>query len=128
MQEEQLASQEKQVQMQMQFKADESEKDRQKDITVAEIRSAGYGAQSDINQNQQSDYLDAMAKIQDQQRYRDEMNLKRESHLTNKLQQDEKLDVEREKLSVQKEIATKQLEIAKENKNKYDSKSKKDKK
>jgi hypothetical protein len=44
------------------------------------------------------------------------------------LQQDEKLDVEREKLSVQKEIATKQLEIAKENKNKYDSKSKKDKK
>jgi hypothetical protein len=107
MQEEQLASQEKQVQMQMQFKADESEKDRQKDITVAEIRSAGYGAQSDINQNQQSDYLDAMAKIQDQQRYRDEMNLKRESHLTNKLQQDEKLDVEREKLSVQKEIAIK---------------------
>jgi len=123
MQQEQLASQEKQIQMQMQFKADESEKDREKDITVAEIRSAGYGAQVDINQNQQSDYLDALAKIQDQQRYRDEMNLKRETHLTDKLQSDRKLEVEREKLSVQKEVANKQLEIAKENKNKYDKKS-----
>jgi hypothetical protein len=121
MQQEQLASQEKQLQMQMQFKADEAEKDRQTDLTVAEIRAAGYGATSDINQNQQSDYLDAMAKIQDQQRYQDEMNLKRESHLSNREQAQEKINVERERLSAQKQIADKQLQIAKENKNKYDT-------
>ena len=120
MQQEQLASQEKQIQMQMQFKADEAQKDRQTDITVAEIRSAGFGASSDINQNQQSDYLDAMAKIQDQQRYQDEMNLKRETHMVEKQQSDEKINVEREKIQTQKQIADKQLQIAKENKNKYD--------
>lgn len=120
LQQEQAASQEKQLQMQLQFKADESEKDRQTDITVAQIRAAGYGAQSDINQNQQSDYLDAMAKIEDQQRYRDEMNLKRETHLVEKQQSEEKINVEREKLQTQKQIADKQLQIAKENKNKYD--------
>ena len=128
MQQEQLAAQEKQIQMQLQFKADESEKDREKDITVAEIRAAGYGAGSDIDENQQSDYIDALAKIQSEQRYRDEMNLKRESHLTDKLQSDQKLEVEKQKLSVQKEVANKQLEIAKENKNKYDTKSKSKKK
>jgi len=120
MQQEQLASQEKQLQMAQQFKAEESQKDRETNITVAEIRSAGYGAGVDINQNQQSDYLDAMAKIQDQQRYQDEMNLKRETHMVEKQQSDEKINVEREKIQTQKQIADKQLQIAKENKNKYD--------
>ena len=120
MQQEQLQSQEKQLQMQMQFKSDESQKDRDTNITVAEIRAAGYGAQVDINQNQQSDYLDAMVKIQDEQRYQDEINLKRETHLVEKQQTDDKLDVERQKLQTQKDIANKQLQIAKENKNKYD--------
>jgi len=120
MQQEQLQSQEKQLQMQMQFKSDESQKDRDTNITVAEIRAAGYGAGVDINQNQQSDYVDALAKIQDDQRYQDEMNLKRETHLVEKQQSDDKLDVERQKIQTQKDIANKQLQIAKENKNKYD--------
>ena len=34
---------------------EKNDKERRKDITVAEIRSAGYGAGSDIDQNQQSD-------------------------------------------------------------------------
>jgi len=120
MQQEQLQSQEKQLQMQMQFKSDESQKDRDTNIIVAEIRAAGYGAGVDINQNQQSDYVDALAKIQDDQRYQDEMNLKRETHLVEKQQSDDKLDVERQKIQTQKDIANKQLQIAKENKNKYD--------
>jgi hypothetical protein len=120
MQQEQLQSQEKQLQMQMQFKSDESQKDRDTNITVAEIRAAGYGAGVDINQNQQSDYVDALAKIQDDQRYQDEMNLKRETHLVEKQESDAKLDVERQKIQTQKDIANKQLQIAKENKNKYD--------
>jgi hypothetical protein len=122
MQQEQLQSMEKQKQMDLQFKAEQADLDRQKDITVAEIRSAGYGAQVDINKNEQSDYLDAMERIQDEQRYNDQMNLKREVELTKKDQTVQKLNVEREKLQTQKEIADKQLQIARENKNKYDSK------
>jgi hypothetical protein len=123
LQEEQLASQEKQIQMQMQFKAEEADKDRQNQITVAEIRAAGFGAQSDINQNLQSDYIDAMDKMREDQRYQDQMNLKREEHMYKRDESQQKLTVEREKLQAQKEIADKQLQIAKENKNKYDKKS-----
>jgi hypothetical protein len=123
-----MASMEKQKQMDLQFKAEQADLDRQKDITVAEIRAAGYGAQVDINENKQSDYLDAMSKIQDQQQYYDQMNLKRESELTKKEQGEQKLDIERQRLQTQREIADKQLQIAKENKNKYDSKSSSNKK
>jgi len=123
MQEQQLQSQEKQIQMAQQFKAEEADKDRQTRLMEAQIRASGYGAASDINQNQQSDYLDAMAKIQNQQQYQDQMNLKREKHMTDAMQNDQKLDIERQRLQTQKDIANKQLEIARENKNKYDSKT-----
>lgn len=123
MQEQQLQSQEKQIQMAQQFKAEEADKDRQTRLMEAQIRASGYGAASDINQNQQSDYLDAMAKLQNQQQYQDQMNLKREKHMTDAMQNDQKLDIERQRLQTQKDIANKQLEIARENKNKYDSKT-----
>jgi len=120
MQQEQIKAQEQQLKEAQQFKADEAAKDRQARIIEAQIRSAGYGAQVDINQNQQSDYLDALDKIKEDQRYQDEMNLMREMHYVEKQQTDAKLNVEREKLQAQQNIANKQLEIAKENKNKYD--------
>jgi hypothetical protein len=120
MQQEQLQAQDQQLKEAQQFKAEEAEKDRQARILEAKIRAAGYGAQSDINANQQSDYLDVLDKLNQDQRYQDEMNLKREMHYVEKQQTDEKLNVEREKIQAQQSIANKQLEIAKENKNKYD--------
>ena len=125
LQDEQIASQERQRQMDIQAKADEAEKNRQRDITVAEIRAAGMGSMVDINQNQQSDYVDAMANIQKEQNYQDTMNIKREELLTNRSQNTEKNAIEREKLQAKQDIANKQLQIARENKNKYDVKSKK---
>ena len=123
MQQEAQAAAEKQLQMAQQFKAEESAKDRQARITEAEIKAAGYGSASDINLNQQSDYQDAMEGIRKEQQYQDQMNLKREQHLTNKEQGDAQINVERQKLQTQREIADKQLQIAKENKNKYDVKN-----
>jgi hypothetical protein len=123
MQQEQIQAQEQQMQQAQQFKADEAEKDRQARLMEAQIRAAGYGAQVDINQNQQSDYIDVMDQLRQDQRSQDEMNLKREIHYVEKQQTDEKLNVEREKLQAQQSIANKQLEIAKENKNKYDRSS-----
>ena len=47
--------------------------------------------------------------------------------MTNSMTQ-KKLEVERDRLATQREVANTQLEIARENKNKYDVKSKSDNK
>jgi len=127
MQEEMLASQERQKQMDIQFKAEQADLDRQNNITLAEIRSAGYGAMMDIDKNQVSDYQDVLANIQKQQSYQDTMSFKREQEVNKNATNSQKLDIERQKLQTQKEIADKQLQIAKENKNKYDVGAKKKK-
>jgi hypothetical protein len=121
MQQEMIQSQEKQRQMDLDFRTGQADLDRQTQITVAEIRAAGYGAGVDINENKVSDYQDALETIRGDQRYQDQMNLKHESEMNKKMQIDQKLNIDREKLQTQKQIADKQLQIAKENKNKYDS-------
>ena len=122
MQQEMIESQERQKQMDLQFRAEQADLDRQTQLTVAEIRSAGYGAGVDINQNQMSDYQDAMANIQKQDNYQDTMNFKREQEINKNGVNQQKMNIDREKIQAQKEIADKQLQIARENKNKYDVK------
>lgn len=122
MQQELLASQERQKQMDQQFEADENALDRQARLMEAQVKAAGYGSMVDINKNEQSDYLDALDRLEKQQNFQDQMNLKREEHLSDREIGERKLNIEHEKLQTQKEIANKQLEIAKENKNKYDKK------
>ena len=128
MQQQMIESQEKQKAMDLQFRSEQADMDRQTQLTVAEIRAAGYGASVDINQNQVSDYQDALEGIRQEQRYQDQMNLKRESEMTKKEQGNQKLQIERESLQARKEIADKQLQVAKENKNKYDVSKSSDKK
>jgi len=127
MQQQMIEAQDRQKQAEMEFKAEQADLDRQANITIAEIKGAGYGAQADINQNQKSDYQDALEGIRSEQRYQDQMNLKRETELTKKDFNSQKLNLDREKLLTQKQIADKQLEIARENKNKYDVGAKKKK-
>ena len=126
MQQEMLASQEKQKQMDLQFKAEEAEKNRQKDILVAEIRASGYGAMMDVNKNQQSDFDENMKDIRQSEQYREQMNFKREQEVNKTAMTGQKMSIEREKIQTQKEIADKQLQIARENKNKYDAPKKSD--
>ena len=122
LQQQQQAAQQQEM-MRQQFEASEKDKDRQARILEAEIRAAGMGAGADINQNQMSDYQDALAKIQQQQNYTDATNLKREQEVNKTRFNEQKLDIERQKLQTQQDIANKQLEIARVNKNKYDVKS-----
>jgi hypothetical protein len=121
MQQEMLAAQEKAKQMEIQAAADRDDKMIQKDITVAEIRSAGYGASVDLNQNQVGDYQDAMKDIRQQGQYQEQMNFKREQEINKDRTAQEKMNIDREKLRSQESIAQKQLEIARTNKNKYDA-------
>jgi hypothetical protein len=128
MQEQQLQSQAEQEKLKLDHDAMEAEKNRQRDILVAEIRAAGYGAVVDVNQNQQSDYADAMKEIRQSQQYQDQTQIERMKESNRNVLQQDKNTIEREKIQAQKEIADKQLQIARENKNKYDVKSSEQKK
>jgi hypothetical protein len=122
MQQEQLQSQEKQKTMEIEAADMREEKNRQRDILVAEIRAAGMGAMVDVNQNQQSDFTDAMKDIRATEQYKEQTDLQREKEVNRINNDNQKNQIEREKLQTQKEIADKQLQIAQENKNKYDVK------
>tara|TARA_R110001592_G_scaffold195591_1_gene443256 strand:- start:2027 stop:4795 length:2769 start_codon:yes stop_codon:yes gene_type:complete len=128
MQQEQLQSQQQQEQARIQAEAQDAEAERQNKLMVAEIRAAGFGAGKDVNQNQESDFKDSMKDIQETSRYREQMNMKREENTMKQGQNQEKMQIERERLNTQKSVAQTNLEIARENKNKYDNKPKKDSK
>jgi hypothetical protein len=120
MQSEQLASQEKQKQMMIQAEADNQDKQLQNNITVAEIKAAGYGSAVDVNKNEMSDYQDAMKDIRQTEQYQQQTNIARDKQSNENLRHSQKMAIEQEKLQVQKDIANKQLEIARINKNKFD--------
>jgi hypothetical protein len=123
MQEQQLQSQAEQAKLKLDHEAAEAEKNRQRDILVAEIRAAGYGAMGDVNQNMESDYVDAMKEIRASQEFQDQTNLERQKETNKTINNSQKMQIEREKLQAQKQIADTQLQIARENKNKFDQKS-----
>jgi hypothetical protein len=127
MQQQQIQAQAQEKSKEREFESQKQDKDIKKDLMVAEIRASGFGAMQDIDQNQQSDFRDAMQDIQKREEYQDSMNFKREEASRRNTLDNSKLDIERERMSTQKEIANTQLEIARENKNKYDVKSKSEK-
>jgi hypothetical protein len=114
----------KEKQMELDAKALEEEKNRRKDILVAEIKSAGYGAMQDINQNMQSDYQDTLDKIQQSNEFNQIMNFDKTKEVNKQSQFREKINLEREKLQNQRNLKDVDLQIARENKNKYDEKAK----
>ena len=128
MQEQQLQALQQQERMKIDSQAMEKEKDRQKDILIAEIKAAGYGSMVDLNKNQQSDYKDEMDNIRKTEQYQQQTQMQREKQTNDMTKHNQKISIEEQKIQAQRDIANKQLEIAKENKNKYDVKSSKDEK
>lgn len=122
MQEQMIQAKQEEQRQKMEFEAAENDKDRQNRIYEAQIRSAGFGATVDINQNQQSDYQDALKEINRTQAQNDNINLQREKEVSRMSEHRDKMSIEQEKLNVQRDIAQTQLEIARENKNKFDKK------
>jgi len=125
MQEQEMQTRLQEKQMQLDHDMQEAEKERRKDILIAEIRAAGYGAMQDINQNLQSDYMDALDRIQKTNEFQQSMDLQNSKEV-NRMQNDrEKAQIEREKLQAQLQMKQMDLSIARENKNKYDKGSSK---
>ena len=126
MQQEQIQVKQEETRMKLEFEQQENEKNRQTELLVAEIKASGYGAQSDINANQVSDFKDAMNDMKETARYREQMNLARDQNIMKQSEAKSKMDIERERLRTQQSIANTNLEIARENKNKYDVKANKE--
>jgi hypothetical protein len=128
MQEKQLNASAEEQKLKREYDAMEAEKERQNDLEVAQIRAAGYGSMSDINENKINDFQDEMANIRADRKDREKMDFQRQQATLKNSNDQTKLQIEREKIAAQKDIADKQLQIARENKNKYDFKdSKKEK-
>jgi hypothetical protein len=128
MQEQQSQSQQEIEKMKIDAQAAENEKNRQRDILVAEIRAAGYGSMADLNKNEQSDYADAMKEIRQTEQYQEQTQLQREKQSNENMRQSQKMSLEERKIQAQQDIADKQLEIARVNKNKFDKPNSENKK
>jgi hypothetical protein len=120
MQEQQIQAKQQEAKMKMEFEASENDKDRQAAIIQAQIKSAGFASTQDINQNQQSDYVDAMDKLENTELYRRNTDLQETRDNNQNINATNKLQLEKEKLNTQKDIAMTKLQIARENKNRFD--------
>lgn len=123
MQEEQLKARAEEEKLKREYNALEAEKERENDLEVAQIRAAGYGSMSDVNENKVNDFQDEMANIRADRKDREKMDFQRQQATLKNSNDQSKLQIEREKIAAQRDIADKQLQIARENKNKYDVKS-----
>lgn len=120
MQQAEIEAQREEKQMEYDFQAQEKEKDRRTQLLVAEIRASGYGAMQDINQNQQSDFMDNMDKMRRTEAYRDEVEIKRQKANHTEFMDREKMDLKRQELAVKRETNQTNMAIARENKNRFD--------
>jgi hypothetical protein len=123
MQQQAIQAKQQEDMMKIQFEQEENDKNRQNDLLVAQIRGAAYGSTADINKNEMSDYQDALKDIRRSDEFQQQMDVKLESNNIRKAQNQDMMNIKREELATKREIANKQLEVARENKNKYDLKT-----
>lgn len=98
--------------------ARENAKKHRKDLMVAQIRAAGYGAMQDIDQNLKSDFQDVLDQLHSTQEYQDTMNFKRSQEDNKIMLGNRKLDLEEKKITTMKEISDNNLKVARENQTK----------
>jgi hypothetical protein len=125
MQEQQIQAKLEEEKLKREYEESRDEKNRQRDLLVAEIRSAGMGSMVDLNKNSENDFKDAMADIRQTEQYQVQTDLQRDKETNRMSIESDKSQIEREKIQSQREIANMQLQIAQENKNKYDNKNNK---
>ena len=94
MQQQQLQAQAQEKAQEREFQKSENDAERKKDLMVAEIRAAGYGAQADLNQNQQSDFQDAMMEMEKRAQYREQMDFKRDESIRRDSMNQAKMDID----------------------------------
>jgi hypothetical protein len=109
-------------QMQLDHETMEAEKDRRKDLLVAEIKASGYGAMQDINANAQSDFMDQMETIKSSEEFQQTMSFDQQKEHAKSRVAAEKNILAKEKIQAQVAMKEMDVQIARENKNQFDSK------
>jgi len=105
----------KEKQLQLDHDALEKEKDRRKDILVAEIRAAGYSAMQDMDKNNQNDFLDFIKMKEGTQEFQESMNLQNVKTQNQVDQVSENATIQREKMATQMKLKEMDMNIAREN-------------
>jgi hypothetical protein len=123
MQQQQLEAQQAAQEAKQRFEAEQKMLDRQTQIQVAEIKGASFPG-SDVNQNQEADYMESLQYLEGKRQDQEALNLKRESENNKNIRENQKINLKQQELQTREDIANKQLDVARINKNKYDSKKK----
>ncbi len=110
------------AQMKLDHETLEAEKNRRRDVLVAEIKASGFGAMQDMNNNAQSDFQDYMAQIKSSDEFSQTMSLNQQKESNKSIEFREKMNIEQQKLAQQRQMKDIDLQIARENKNKFDKK------
>ena len=106
----------------LKFQAEQKALDRENRLEEAKIRSAGYTAMQDMNQDGQSDYISTLEYLDKKQAMSHDQSMERERELNKAAMEQQKLNLERENIRSRERIADKNVQVARENKNKYDKK------
>ena len=106
----------------LKYDAEQAALNREDQIQVAEIRSAGFTAMNDRNENKQSDYIDTLEYLDKRNAKQTDQSLSRERDLNKNITEQRKLELARQAIDSKERIAEKQLQIARVNKNKFDKK------
>jgi hypothetical protein len=114
----QTALQQKQMEIDAEMRKEEMR--NRTTLLAAEIKSAGYGSMQDINQNMQSDYVDAMDKIKKTDEFQQVMSFDQQKEGTKVNLAREKNTIAKEKIQAQMTMKQMDLNIARENKNRFD--------
>jgi len=76
----------------------------------------------DIDQNKQSDFLDALDRIQGSEEFQQTINLENTKIQNSVKESQSKIDLEKRKIDAQIQMKNVDLQIARQNKNKFDKK------
>lgn len=106
----------------LKYDAEQAALNRDNQVKVAEIRSAGFTAMNDRDQNNQSDYIDTLEYLDKKNAKETDQALARQRDLNKNITEQRKLELSRQQMESKERIAEKQLQIARVNKNKFDKK------
>jgi hypothetical protein len=106
----------------LRYEAEQKQLDRDSQVEIAQIRSAGYAAMNDRDENKQNDYIDTLEYLDKKNMKEADQAIARDRELNRTITEQKKLELQRQELLSKERIAEKQLQIARTNKNKYDKK------
>jgi hypothetical protein len=106
----------------LRYEAEQKQMDRDTQVEIAQIRSAGYAAMNDRDENKQNDYIDTLEYLDKKNMKEADQAIARDRELNRTISEQKKLELQRQEIMSRERIAEKQLQIARTNKNKYDKK------